>query len=137
MKKNFILLTLSLSLLSMAYAADQGISVESPDQASHWKCGSLLAIQWSKWGDWTRLNQIPGNQKVRSLRRKGRKNSKAKVNSKLRADNVPATSANGTFSWEINTDTMNGEYHVIVETINKLFLGESEAFYIEGCTHLL
>jgi hypothetical protein len=123
------------SLFAMAHAADRGISVDSPYLVSIWKCGTELSIIWNKWGDWTQQNQDPGNQKVRILLRKDAP-PRTRVLPKLIADNVPALSVTGSYKWKIAANTANGEYHVIVETINKQFRGESQIFSIEGCRSL-
>lgn len=133
MKKCFVFLAL-LGLLSTAHAADFGISVNSPYVATQWDCGKELNIQWSKWGDWSKLNQDPGNQKVQILLRKNAP-PRVHVVPLLIADNVPATGVNGKYLWRIS-GVANGEYHVIVRTINKLYKNESDVFTIKNCLSL-
>jgi len=132
--KKYLLLIALLGLAALACADDYGISVNSPYLVTEWQCGQDLKVQWTKWGDWTQLNLDPGNRKVQILlRRKVARRAPAEV--KLIADNVPATDVNGSFNWRIS-GVSNGEYHVVVRTVNKQHKGQSEVFYIKGCLQL-
>jgi hypothetical protein len=135
LKKNLLLLTVLLGMMSVGHAASFGISVPSPYLVTQWKCGEMLNIQWTKWGDWTYPNYEPTNQKVRILLRKVAP-PRSRVLPLVIAENVPATTVNGKYDWRIPASTKNGEYHVIVETMNKMTRGESEIFTIKGCVQL-
>ncbi|HEX7501847.1 MAG TPA: hypothetical protein VF451_00385 [Acidobacteriota bacterium] len=132
MKKFALLSILLLGIFASGLAANFGISVPSPYLVTEWRCGQDLNIQWSKWGDWTYPNYEPTNQKVRILLRKVLPVKARFVAPIVIAENVPATTVTGKYLWKISNVT-NGEYHVIVETMNKMTKGESEVFTIKGC----
>jgi hypothetical protein len=133
MKKYLLALAL-FGLLSSVYAADFGISVNSPYLVTEWKCGQDLNIQWTKWGDWSKLNLDPGNRNVRVLLVKAVA-PRVRVVPKILFDNVPATDISTKILWKIQ-GVANGEYHIIVQTINKLYKGKSEVFIIKDCLQL-
>jgi hypothetical protein len=133
MKKLALLSILLLGVFATGFAANFGISVPSPYLVTEWRCGQNLNIQWNKWGDWTYPNYEPTNQKVRILLRKVLPVKSRFVAPRVIAENVPATTVTGQYLWKIPNDVTNGEYHVIVETMNKMTKGESEVFIIKGC----
>lgn len=126
MKKLALLSILLLGLMAPAFAANQGISVGSPYLVTQWCIGKNLDINWSKWGDWTQLNQDPGNQQVSILL--------VQVGVRAHPRMIAASAPNnGQFDWTIATDVVPGEYHVRVVTLNKLFKAQSEVFTIKSC----
>jgi hypothetical protein len=134
MKRYFILLAMLLSLLTVGHASDPGFSVDSPYLVSIWKCGTELSIIWGKTGDWAQANQVPGNQKVKILLRKvGQARSR---HAELIADNIPNVNIQNNYKWKI-AGVANGEYHVIVKTVNNQIKGESQVFNIEGCHQMI
>jgi len=131
MNKHALFPILLLGLLASGFAADAGISVNSPYLVTQWKCGQGLDIQWNKWGDWSQLNLEPENQKVRILLVKVVP-PRHRPLPKIILDNVPALGVTGKAVWRIE-GVSNGEYHVIVQTINNLYKGKSEVFTIKDC----
>ncbi len=130
MKKLALLSILLLGLMTPGFAANQGISVGSPYLVTQWCIGKNLDINWSKWGDWTQLNQDPGNQQVSILLVQ----VGVRAHPRVIAASVPNS---GTFDWTIAGDVIPGEYHVRVVTLNKLFKSQSEVFTIKSCQKML
>jgi hypothetical protein len=129
--KKYLWIIALFGLFSSTFAADFGISVNSPYLVTQWKCGQDLNIQWTKWGDWSQLNLDPGNRNVRILLVKVAP-PRVRVLPKILFASLPAPDINGKVLWKIR-GVANGEYHVIVQTVNLLYKGKSEVFTIKDC----
>jgi hypothetical protein len=137
MKKCFLLLTVLLSLLSIAHAANQGLTVGSPYLATQWCKGNNLDIGWSRWGDWSKLDQDPDNLQVMILLVQVGVRAKPRVITTKAPAHQPRNKSVGKFNWPIPFDIAPGDYRVRVMTLNKLIKSESEVFVIKSCQQVV
>ena len=137
MKKHVLLLAALFVLLSAAStAADVGISVGSPYLVTQWCIGKDLDINWSRWGEWEKLDLDPGYRLVRIVLVSASSGMRPRMITDGIPGHLPHASATGKFVWPIPGDVVPGEYHVRVMTMNKLIKGESEVFSIISCPPL-
>ncbi|MFH2108587.1 MAG: hypothetical protein ABII93_07960 [Chrysiogenia bacterium] len=137
MKKGFLLLTVLMSMMSIGYTANQGITVGTPYLATQWCIGNNLDIGWSRWGDWGKLDQDPGNRQVMILLVQAGSRTKPRIIADHAPAYQPRSTSVGKFSWPIPLDLPPGDYRVRVMTLNKLFKGQSEVFVIKSCQQVV
>jgi|GEM_PF-3702228 len=137
MKKGFLLLTVLLSMMSIGYTANQGITVGTPYLATQWCKGNNLDIGWSRWGDWSKLDQDPGNLQVRIVLVQVGVQARPRVIAAHAPAHLPRSKSVGKFSWPIPLDIVPGDYRVRVMTLNMLFHSESEVFIIKSCQQVV